>query len=250
MGGTAIGKITDDVTGWQFTGVRDSVRGFYISDVFHDHHHFASSIRVERVAVTAIAEKTKPRTDPDNFELFGLGDCVEVKPPTIVKLAKGTTDPLGYYAPLFKATATYTRKKLLGEADQTIEFELAYLFTAYSKDPSHEPGGIISAARVYPTLTFLSPGITQKKLNKTYRRVTGVQALFRINFQLDNNGTGNQCGIFADLDSLSLLSIAGNVSRQQTFGSTTFDRAEKPIPFDIAGKGIDSGVSLGWNGAP
>ncbi|MEO8844073.1 MAG: hypothetical protein ABI591_05405 [Kofleriaceae bacterium] len=102
MGDTAIGKITDAVTGWQFTGVRDPVRGFDISDVFHDHDHLASSIRVERVAVTAIAENTKPRTDPDNFEFFGLGDCVEVKPPTIVKLAKGTTDPLGYYAPVFR----------------------------------------------------------------------------------------------------------------------------------------------------
>jgi len=250
VGDSAIGKITDADTGWQFTGVKDSVRGFYLSEVFHDQHRLASSIRVERVAVTSIAEGTKPRTDPDNFEFFGLGDCIEVKAPTIVKLPKGTTDPLGYYAPLFKATASYKRKKILGEADQSIEFELAYLFTAYGKDPSHEPGGIISAARVYPTLTFLVPGVTQKQLNKSYRRVTAVQALFRMNFQLDNNGTNNQCGIFADLDSLNLLSIAGNVYRQQTFGSTTFDRAEKPVPFDIAGKGIDSGVSLGWNGPP
>lgn len=251
MGNTAIGKITDSVTGWQFTGVRDSVRGFYISDVFHDSHHFASSIRVERVAVTAIAEGTKPRTDPDNFEFFGLGDCDEIDAPTIVKLAKGTTDPLGYYAPRFKATAKYRRKKLLGEADQTIDFTLEYLFTAYGKDPSHEPGGIISAARVYPTLTFLAPGITQKNtLNQSYRRVTAVQALFRLNFQLDNNGSNNQCGIFADLDDLSLLSVAANVKNLKTFGSSTFVLAEKPVPFDVAGKGVDSGASSGWNGPP
>jgi hypothetical protein len=78
-----------------------------------------------------------------NHHVFGLGDCVEIQAPQMTFPKPGTTDPLGYYAPKLKVSARYKMPKLLHEDDQEMELELAFLFTAYNKDPSHEPGGVI-----------------------------------------------------------------------------------------------------------
>jgi hypothetical protein len=189
-------------TGWAFTGAVDSKVGFHLQDISHDGHAFADSIRVERIAVAGFSDNDayRPRDDLANHHVFGLGDCKEVAAPTLVTLASGAQDPLGYYAPRLKAVAKYEMGNLVYEADQKLEVELAFLFTEYNKDPSHEPGGIVTAARIYPTLTFNIPDVTHKKKKPSYRAATAVQVLFRINIRLDDRGVGNQCGVFTDLE--------------------------------------------------
>lgn len=238
-------------TGWAFTGVRDAKVGFHLEDVTHDDFAFADSIRVERIAVAGFTDNDgyRVRDDIANHHVFGLGDCTEIEAPTLADLGPGTKDPLGYYAPRLKAYAKYELPHLVFEKDQKFEAELAYLFTAYGKDPSHEPGGIVTAARCYPTFTFTIPDVTHKAQKRRYRSATAVQVLFRINLRLDDRGVGNQCGVFADLEDLGPLgAIESSVTSGGKPGSFTFLKAEKPVVFDIAGRGIDHGATAGWGG--
>jgi hypothetical protein len=238
-------------TGWAFTGRVDSKVGFYLEDITHDGYAFADSIRVERIAVAGFSDndRYRDRNDIANYHVFGLGDCKEITAPTLVELKSGATDPLGYYAPRLKAVAKYEMRGLVYEADQKLEAELAFLFTDYSKDPSHEPGGIVTAARIYPTLTFNIPGVTHKEKKRGYRAATAVQVLFRIKISLDDRGFGNQCGVFTDLEDFGPLGGAVSaIATKGSPGSFTFLAAEKPVPFELAGRGIDHGITAGWGG--
>jgi hypothetical protein len=246
-----IGKSDTNGTGWSFTGAVDSKVGFNLQDIEHDGHAFADSIRVERIAVAGFADNDgyRPRNDLANHHVFGLGDCKEIEAPSLVALKSGTTDPRGHYAPRLKVSARYEMRNLVYETDQKMDIELAFLFTEYSKDPSHEPGGIVTAARIYPTLTFNIPGVTHKKKNRRYRSATAVQVLFRINIRLDDRGVGNQCGVFTDLENLGPSgAIESSVATGGAPGSFTFLAAEKPVTFDLAGRGIHHGTMGGWGG--
>lgn len=238
-------------TGWAFTGSVDAKVGFHLKDITHDGFAFADSIRVERIAVAGFGDNDPRRSRDDiaNHHVFGLGDCTEVHPPALVELGPGTRDPLGYYAPRLKAVAKYELPNLVYETDQKFEAELAFLFTAYGKDPSHEPGGIVSAARLYPTFTFTIPDVTHRTQKRSYRSATAVQVLFRINLRLDDRGTGNQCGVFTDLEDIGALGgleSAGATGGKP--GSFTFLKAEKPVAFDIVGRGVHHGAMAGWGG--
>ena len=238
-------------TGWSFTGAVDSKVGFCLEDIEHDGHHLADSIRVERIAVAGFSDNDgyRSRDDIANHHVFGLGECKEVKAPTLETLSKGATDPLGYYAPKVKAVAKYEMPNLVYETDQKMELEIAFLFTDYNKDPAHEPGGIVSAARIYPTLSFNIPDVVHKAKKRTYRAATAVQVLYRINLRLDDRGVGNQCGVFTDLEDIGVKGGAESAAATGGKpGSLTFIAAEKPVPYDIVGRGIDHGATGGWNG--
>jgi hypothetical protein len=237
-------------TGWAFRGVVDPKVGFALEDVEHDGHALADSIRIERIAVAGFSDNDayRSRDDLANHHVFGLGDCKEVAAPSLEVLAKGTTDPLGYYAPRLKVAAKYEMPSLVYETDQTMELELAFLFTDYNKDPSHEPGGLIPAARIYPTLTFSIPSVGHKRKKPAYRRATAVQVLYRINLRLDDQGVGNQCGVFTDHEDLSPAGAAqAGAAGGGKPGSFTFAAAEKPVPYEIVGKGVDHGSAGGWD---
>lgn len=244
-----IGIWRDDETGWRAQGNRSPKVGYYLEDIVHDGHYFADSIRIERVAVAGFSTtSSKYRRDQlSSYQVFGLGDCVEVRAPTLSKL-KGRSDPLGYYSPKLRISAGYEMTSLLGEDDQSIELDTSWLFTPYNKDPSHEPGGIISAARVYPTLTFRIPEVRHKKRRDEYRRATAVQVIYRLNFKLEDRGSGNQCGLFADLENLDPVSgMKTAATRHLQPGSFTFVQAEKPVMFDVVGRGIHHGKPLHWS---
>lgn len=71
--------------------------------------------------------------------------------------------------------------------------------------------------------------------------------LYRLNFRLDDRGPGNQCGIFADLEDLTLSGGIDNAtSNNLRPGSFTFLQAEKPLLFDVVGRGLTRGRSQGW----
>jgi hypothetical protein len=238
-------------TGWSFTGLVDSKVGFCLEGIEHDGHALGDSIRVERIAVAGFSDNDarRSRYDLGHHHVFGLGDCREVMPPTLVELPRGTTDPRGFYAPRLKVAAKYEMRDLLREADQRMELELGFLFTDYGKDPSHEPGGIVTAARIYPTLTFSIPDVTHTKKRPGYRGATAVQVLYRINNRLDDRGVGNQCGVFADLEDFGPVGALESLAASKGApGSFTFIRAEKPVVFDLAGRGINHGNAGGWGG--
>ncbi|MEU4332659.1 hypothetical protein [Nonomuraea dietziae] len=153
------------------TGVVDNKSGFHLEDISHDGHWFADSISVERIAVASFSDLDyrRSRDNSKNYHVFGLGDCKVVSAPEVVTLPTGTTDPLGYYAPRVKLAASYRMPDLLQEKGQQIDLDLAFLLTPYNKDPSHEPGGVLSAARLYPTLTFNIPSAIRKEKSSRMR---------------------------------------------------------------------------------
>jgi hypothetical protein len=247
---SGLGKITDD-DGWECLGRRDPTAGFYLSDISHDGHYLAASIRLERIGVAAIGEHSASRkSDPANYQVFGLGAATEVAAPTVQRLGEGATDPRGFYAPHFKVSTKYELESLVYESDQKMELELAYLFTRYNKDPSHEPGGIIPAARIYPLLTFKIPGVGHDNRKPRYRRATAVQALYRLHFQLTDRGGGNQAGIFLDNEEMGIGgAIVAGTARGLRAGSFVFAAAEKPLYYEVIGRGLRHGQPAGWNRA-
>jgi len=246
---SAVKIFEDGVTGWKAEGKLDAKAGFYLADVSHDGHYFAESVRLERIAVAGFSDRGgyRSRDDIANYHVFGLGDATVVAEPTIVNLTKGT-DPLGYYAPKLKVVTKYEMPNLVYETDQKMEIEQAFLFTSYNKDPSHEPGGLLQAGRLYPTFTFRLPDVTHKTKTRQYRRATAVQALFRLHFKLDNRGSGNQNGVFCDLEDLGPGGAAESSGATGGMpGSFTFLTAEKPLVYEIVGRGVNHGAMGGWD---
>lgn len=251
MAKSAVGTIDDKTTGWKFTGVKDPTVGFYLKDLSHDGHFFANSIRLELLAAGGFVDGDayRPRDDLAQHHVFRLSDCTQTQAPELIELSKKATDPLGYYNPRLKAVAKYELKGLVYETDQKLELELAFLFTAYNKDPSHEPGAVIPAARVYPTLTFNVVGISHKKKKPSYRHCNALQALFRININLEEHPKGgDQIGLFTDIDDLGPLNQAVTAHGSGGgAGSFFFTRAEKPLVYEVVGKGVIDGGHGDWD---
>jgi hypothetical protein len=250
---SAVGALTKshtNGTGWALTGVVDKKAGFGLEDITHDGHWFADSISVERIAVASFSDLDyrRPRDNAENYHVFGLGNCKVLSAPSVVDLPTGTTDPLGYYAPRVKLAATYRMPDLLKEKGQQIDLELAYLLTPYNKDPSHEPGGVLSAARLYPTLTFNIPSTARKEKSSRMRYPTAVQAVFRINMRFEDRGVGNQCAIFVDNEELGPLGVGlSGLWGKGRPGEFIFKRAEKPVLYEVCGRGVRHGSHFGWS---
>jgi hypothetical protein len=251
-GQSAVGTIKNATSGWTFTGTVESDRGYVLSDLAHDNNDFAVEIALERIGVAGFSPGSPYRSsdDPATYRLFKLGDATQTAKPTITELSTsfGETVPLGYYKPNLKVSTSYTINDVF-ETGQTLELDQTFLFTPYNKDPSHEPTGIIPATRVYPLLRFKTPGPVNKRPVETYRRITAVQAIYRLHINLTNEGLFNQAGIFRDYDSAGtgVGIVRGLMTGGPSPATQAFSKAEKPLMYEVSGLGIDRGNPGEWD---
>jgi hypothetical protein len=246
----AVGDIADPDSGWAFTGKIDKVSGYHLTDVEHDGFPLAASISIERIGLAGFDQGYRSPQDQANYQVVSLGQMKEIVPPTLVAGAGATTSdlPLGHYTPKFKIESEYEFTGAVYEPDQKIRFRPTFVFTGYSKDPSHEPGGALRAARIYPMLRFSLPAQTRKKKDRMYRRVTAIQALFRLHITIaDGTKIWNQAGVFFDHDAAGTgLGTVASLMKPAA-GSLFFVRAEKPLLYEISGKGVDRGATSSWD---
>lgn len=130
-----------------------------------------------------------------------VADSGEIKLPEQQGLIRPFQPPLLYWA------SFQTTGPVLGPGSQKLTIRRQdYLFTDYSKNPPHEPGGPIDAARLYPLVSFSYPAGPGDKV-----RVDMIRVDLRLVFALEPLGTpgvipaldfANQIGVFKDSDSL------------------------------------------------
>jgi hypothetical protein len=218
--------------------------------MFHETESFAKDIRVVRVYLKSKGGQVENFSlgSPSVTRLEGPGF---ISAPTTGKLVA----PMSYYAPKFGLVVAYVKEALFGEPDQNIALMQEYLFTSYGKDPSHEPSGALSATRVYPLLHFdhlISGPIKQDNL------LEGIRVDYRVEFKMNNLGSAetpnllpNQIGVWKDHDKPFPLSVvpysSGTTELLTEFARQIFQRAEKPLLFEIVGQGISHGTTSDWD---
>jgi hypothetical protein len=107
-----------------------------------------------------------------------------------------------------------------------------YLFGPYSKNPPHEPGAVLLAARMFPLLDFkVTPG-PERLPGPSYFR-----ADFR--FELALNGFGlDQAGIFRDSETVPTPTISIGPRLNLPGLAAVFAGAEKPLHHELIGYGL------------
>jgi hypothetical protein len=247
---TAVGDVVHTDSGWAFTGEIDKVTGYKLTEVDHENFPLAASISIERIGLAGIDEGYRSPNDQANVQVVSLGQMKQTLAPVLVE-GSGVWPgdlPLGHYTPKFKIESEYEFKGAAYEPDQVIRFRPTFVFTGYAKDPSHEPGGVLRAARLYPMLRFTLPSETRKKKDRMYRRVTAIQVLFRLHITIaEGKNIWNQAGVFFDHDAAGTpLGTVASVLPPKP-GSLFFVRAEKPLPYEISGLGVNRGATASWD---
>lgn len=237
----AIGNVFDEATGWSFYAVLEEPgSGYVVQQLRHDGHECGRMITVEGIMV---ASQFKPKTAPKQpykFETFTLGSprLTRLGDPSVVNLGTKATDPRGYYNPRFAVATKYRITNVFDEPDQELRFEYRLIFTPYSKDPTHEPGGFLKAARVYPTIIFEAPAPTSGKLKEPNNRIAAIRVIYRLGmFVVEGKTYTNQAGIFRDNDLFGKVEVLEGAAGKGV-AALIFDRAEKPLISEIVGRGI------------
>lgn len=240
--------------------------GLVLRNVRHDRYHLARDIRTARIWVDT-TPPSRPSTNGRDWrggknlqsyilnseELPASGgvsilgtNASETRHPRPPFAAYET--PYGLEAS-FRSSVDY----LSGSLNQVpISVTQRYLFGEYGKNPAHEPGAVLQAARLFPLLRFEFPPVADRSVPyPAYFR-----ADFRIDVDLDNiteseikrnalgpDKTMNKAGVFRDYDELMGLFGAGVSAVKghtvpNSILSTLFAFYEKPISAEIASWGL------------
>jgi hypothetical protein len=216
-------------SGWRFHATLRDDAGIVLTKVRHADHSFATDMRIVKVYVFPGA--------PDNFGVYHSSSYVlgGKACPSVDNLITTEVQPnvslLRPYAPEQQIAATFEGAPAV-KGGQKITFKQTYVFTDYNKSPSHEPGGIIEAARLYPLLRFEYQG-TPGEPNPPER----IRVDYRFDISLDGGtrdaagGSPNLVGVFTDDDGFNVRA------------SSIFRRAYKPLPVEMIGNGLSAGRS-------
>lgn len=225
-------------------GSDQSSGGLVLQDVRQRQYLLAHDIRVMRIWVGSITAKNSIRTS------FALGS-----PALPIKLVEGIKFPTqqGLIAPFIPPgieSATYeTVDPVLGAKtnSQKLAIDQVYLFTHYSKDPPHEPAGIINAARLYPLLSFRYP-----QSDRNTRPINYIRVDYRLAIGLErfldparnvsvkpNTEFWNKTGLFRDGETLK--KALPNMT-------DIYEAVEKPVRWEVLGQGLDwGGTKSQWD---
>jgi hypothetical protein len=216
-------------SGWSFVANLRDDAGLVLNRVNHASHGFATDMRVVQVYVYP--------GGPDKFGVYqnrpyvlGSTEC-----PATGKIQvdeSPTFSLLRPYRPALPISTTFEAAPPVAGGSQKVAFKQSYVFTEYNKSPSHEPGGLIDAARIYPLLRFEYHG-TPGEANPPER----IRVDYRFDISLDGstwNAKGqspNLAGVFTDDDGINF-----NIN-------SIFRQAYKPLPLEMTGSGLQGGRS-------
>lgn len=262
---TGLGKLKDP-SGWKLEAdfeVPDVVKarngvGFLLRNLSHEGYQFARDVRIERIFL----QDAHLFPNEESFSLASSGMTNTTAPH---EATPPTTDPRGFYAPKWSLAADYERTNVFGEADQAIQLEQRFLFTARGKTPAHEPSGTVHAARMYPLLTIRIPPAPLADFENAIRR---IRVDYRIEFALDGMAPKKRRSI-PPMGHLGGPTVGMIIEEQQASGQvgpnqagiwrdlTTapagisvkgiFAAAEKPLVWEVIAQGIRDGQPDDWD---
>jgi hypothetical protein len=245
--------------------------GLVVGSVMHASYHLAKDIRVVRVWVNEDDPDPKLRKNlrlgKRDFEVL-TSDPSYLKyapfnapPPFHVYTKDGPKEPAGVQA------VYRTRAKLFGQPgdpddkdpdDDYLTITQSFIFTKYGKDPAHEPGGVLPAARVFPLIKFSYGGKKVKSIRFDYRLHVSLDILLGRDSALDPQlDTGLLKKLKAGGEE-GLKKIVGQLSRMRPMlagifrdtdelppGTDTEDiffAVEKPVLREVVGYGLKRGI--------
>lgn len=257
--------------GWRFDYDMLDKGGLVIANVLHSGFHLAKDVRVVRVWINA------DDPDPAGRKSLFLGTAdfeVLSRDPTYLRyISFNAPPPFDVYtkdAPKGPAgvQAVYrTRAKVFGSPgdpdakdpdDDYLTIEQSFIFTKYGKDPAHEPGGVLPAARVFPLIKFSYGGKKIKSIRFDYRLHVSLDILLgrdsALDPQLDTGLLGKLkpggeeglkrivklltalrpmlAGIFRDTDEIPSSADTEDI----------FFAVEKPVLREVVGYGLKKGI--------
>jgi hypothetical protein len=133
----------------------------------------------------------------------------------------------------------------------SIDLSQTFLFSHYGMTPPHEPGGVLTAARMHPMVKYEFHKNNAYDTAKDHRRLSSIRFDYRMQLYLDAfyNSTnaaadnGNNAGAFRDAASPSVIVGAGFLAGLADVSKLIFDAVEKPLVFEITAPGLVKGAS-------
>jgi hypothetical protein len=245
------GDIDDSASGWSFHWVLEEPGvGYIVQALKHDGISYIFDLALERILVSR-----HPKAGTKNVVSLELSPKDTGKPkvkrvsgPDVTHPGAKARDPLGFYTPRLAVKTVYEVTELFDEPNQRMTIEYELLFTAYGKNPSHEPSGVLNAARVYPVIRFqVDPVKKDAPLGDPRNRVCAVQAVVPIQLGLVDEMAFSQAGIFHDLDRAGGFVWSGLTYVFSGVANTVFDRAEKPVLYEVVGRGVTRSAGADWD---
>jgi hypothetical protein len=197
--------------GWKYS---DEVRtgklggGYILKDISHLGYPFASDIRVVRVFVADGSpdshnpEQNYGKATEINCLTLGSQDMEPIQDNDRGAQISDAEKTILPYTPIHSISKSFQTKGGISKTlTQDLRVTQTYLFTNYDNSPSHEPSGLLRAARLYPMVQFeFIPGNRQSPPPRYFR------ADFRIEFNLgqlssslnSEPGVSHQAGVFKD----------------------------------------------------
>jgi hypothetical protein len=271
-------------TNWSLNAITDTsslpqVGGLVLKDIQHDGHNFAKDVRLiafwvfvdvldsdghlikregaqyflrasGNMTATTVQEL---RPTPVKFPYFGPADVLS-----------GAADALNFEAFFRKGVnqtgyglrVDYTGKPGMFGALPNFEFDSVdisqiFLFSHYGMTPPHEPGGVLTAARMHPMVKFEFHKNSGYDTTKDHRRLSSIRFDYRMQLYLDAfyssvnaaANSGNYAGAFRDTESPSVLVGAAFLAGLADVSSLLFEAVEKPLVFEITAPGLSKGAS-------
>jgi len=263
-----------DFNGWTLKYDMLPKGGLVLQSIRHNKYFLANDVRVARIWVNSEDEVNSKNfyLGTDDFDVtdptstgeptsFPFVDVYEIKslPPFDV-----------FYDAIPGIRAVYkTKNKVFGDNDDKDDDYLtitqSYSFTLYKKSPAHEPGGVLTAARIFPLIKFSYGGKKIKSLRVDYRFNFSLDFFFPItksnvlqgdngllNINAINKATfkeqgvifdvrPNMAGIFRDNEEIPSATET-NFGFSNPDISAIFFAAEKPVQNEILGNGLLDGL--------
>ena len=244
--------------GWTFDYTMLAKGGLVLQNVRHDNLNLARDIRIVRIwinpdetdagKVKSLALGTDDFVDKTSGSSYLRYPAFNAPPPYDVYTKQGLAKAAGVQA------IYQTKTRVFGDDndpdDDYLVIEQSFIFTKYGKDPAHEPGGILPAARVFPLIKFSYGGKKVKSIRVDYRFDIGLDLLldpFLDTGVMKNlsSGPGKEwlvkhlkdkrpmlAGIFRDHDALP-----ASVKTEDIFYA-----GEKPVVWELVGRGLINGI--------
>src|SRR5687768_2081469 len=224
--------------------------GLVLRNVQHDGYHLANDIRVVRVWIGSDDPRTSPEAKPKEY-LLGSEKFPCLSGPNELSKPNAPVD-FPFYQPAAGLNSLFdTKEPIFGDGTEKLAVIQEYLFTSYGKDPPHEPGHVLDAARLFPLLHFVYlPGkleneaITPKYLRADYRLHLSLDKF--LDKEKNLTRADNHAGIFRDNENLpppivTYFVVPGVHSAHIPHLEDIFAAGEKPLQFEVIGPGLTDG---------
>ena len=269
---------------WTFKYAMLAEGGLVLKDVQHDQFNLARDIRVVGIWINPeegpgwqtkrlmlgtedFADQTADPSHPNYNPAYLRYRGFNAPPPFDIYTQPALEHAAGVQA------VYRTRKKVFGNDndsdDDYLTITQSFIFTKYGKEPAHEPGGVLNAARIFPLVKFSYGGKKVKSIRVDYRFEVALDLL------LDpflNTGATKGMLRHPHLDTAPTIGLVdpGPTKLVQFFKlfkflarvrpmlagifrdkeeapasvktEDIFYAAEKPVPWEVIGRGLIDGI--------